>query len=125
MSRLGSDLEREGVTMTAWAPSCDILESNKEYKLCLELPDVKKEDVHITLENGVLSVQGERKEEKEETQGTYHRRELRYGTFLRRFTLPADVDADKVDATAKDGILTVVIPKSTETQSRAKEIAIH
>lgn len=125
MARPSGDGEREGVAMTSWVPACDIVEDEKEYRITLELPEVKKEDVHITLDNGVLSVKGERKQEQEETQGTYHRRELRYGTFLRRFTLPDDVDPEKVDATAREGILTVVIPKSEMKQSNVKEIAIH
>jgi HSP20 family protein len=125
MARQGGDMEREGVAMTAWVPACDIVEDEKEYRISLELPDVRKEDVHITLDNGVLSVQGERRQEQEETRGTYHRRELKYGTFLRRFTLPEDVDAEKVDATARDGVLTVVIPRSEMKQSQAREITIH
>jgi HSP20 family protein len=125
MARPGGDVEREGGAMTAWTPAVDIVETDKEYRLRLELPDVNKEDVHITLENGVLTVQGERKEEREEGQGRFHRRELKYGMFLRRFTLPEDVDPERVDASFKVGILTIAIPKSEEKQAKPKEIAVH
>lgn len=125
MTRPGGEAEREGVALTAWAPACDIVETDKEYRLRVELPDVKKDDVSITLENGALTIQGERKEEKEEERGTFHRRELKYGTFLRRFTLPEDVDAEKVDARFQDGMLAVVIPKSEAKQTQAKQIAVH
>ena len=125
MTRPGGEAEREGVAVTAWAPACDIIETDKEYRLRAELPDVKKEDVRLTLNNGLLTIQGERKEEKEEDRGTFHRRELKYGTFVRRFTLPENVDTDKMEAHFRDGMLTVVIPKSESKQPQAKEITIH
>lgn len=125
MTRTGGEVEREGAALTAWVPASDIIETDKEYRIRLELPDVKKEDVHITLENGVLAVQGERKEEKEEDRGTFHRRELKYGTFLRRFTLPENADTEKVDARFHDGMLVVGIPKSEEKQTQAKQITVH
>jgi HSP20 family protein len=125
MTRPGGESEREGVAVTAWAPACDIVETEKEYRIRLELPDVKKEDVHLTLDHGVLIVQGERKEEKEEEHGTFHRRELKYGTFVRRFTLPENVDTDKMDARFRDGMLAIGVPKSEAKQPQAKEITIH
>lgn len=123
--RLGDAWERDDLAITAWAPSCDIVETDKEYRIRLELPNVKKEDVQITLDQGMLTVQGERKEEKEEESGRFHRRELKYGTFLRRFTLPDEVDSEKVDARFHDGMLTVTVPKSETKQSKAKQITIH
>ena len=75
--------ERELLATTDWAPSCDISETEKEYRVNAELPGVKKGDVHVTLENGVLTIQGERREEKEERGEKMHRRELSYGKFMR------------------------------------------
>lgn len=124
-TRWGGGEERENLAMTQWVPACEISETDKEYRLRLELPDVKKEDVHITLANGMLTVQGERKEEKEEREVKYHRRELRYGTFLARFALPDAIDESKVDASYQDGILTVGIQKAEPQQPQAREITIH
>ncbi len=117
--------DRENLSMTQWTPACDISETDKEYRIRLELPDVKKDDVRITLAQGMLTVQGERKQEKEESEARYHRRELRHGTFLTRFTLPDTIDEEKVDASYQDGILTLVIQKSEPKQQEAKQIAIH
>ena len=79
----------------------------------------------MTLEEGVLTIQGERREEKEEKDAKFHRRELSYGNFLRRFAMPDDADESKADATFKDGVLNVVIGRSKQNASKAKEIAVH
>lgn len=117
--------ERELLATTDWSPSCDISETDTEYRIQAELPKVKKEDVHVTLEDGVLTIQGERREEKEEQGQRFHRRELCYGSFLRRFTVPGDADESKVDASFKDGMLSVVIGKSAKKAGKAKEISVH
>lgn len=117
--------ERELLAMTDWSPSCDISETDTEYRIHAELPNVKKEDVKVTLDDGVLTIQGDRREEKEEKAEKFHRRELSYGHFLRRFTMPDDTDAAKVDATFKDGMLNVVIGKSKAKAPTAKQIAVH
>lgn len=119
------DGEREALAKAEWVPLCEISENDKEYRIRLELPDVNKDDVHVTLENGVLSIQGERKEEKEEKGHRYHRRELSYGSFLRQFTMPGDIDEAKVDASFKEGMLTVTVGRAPAKQAQAKEIAIH
>ena len=121
----GGNGERELLATTDWAPSCDIRESDKEYRVHAELPGIKREDVHVTLESGVLTIQGERREEKEDKGEKFHRRELSYGKFMRQFTMPEDGDESKVDATFKDGILNIVIAKSKTKTSKAKEIAVH
>ena len=116
---------RELLATTDWAPSCDIRESDKEYCIHVELPNVKKPDVHVTLEGGVLTIQGERREEKEEKGIRYHRREMSYGKFMRRFTMPEDADEAKVDAVFKDGMLNVSIGKTKAKVAKSKEIAVH
>jgi HSP20 family protein len=103
----------ENWPMTAWAPLCDIYETDKELVLKLELPEVKKEEVAITLENNVLTLKGERKFEERTDRENYHRVERRYGEFLRSFTIPAFVDASKINAEFKDGVLIVTLPKGT------------
>jgi len=117
--------DREALATMDWSPSCDILETDKEYRVRAELPNVKKENVHVTLEEGILMIQGERREEKEEKESRFHRRELSYGTFMRRFSMPDDADETKIEANFKDGMLNVVIGKSKTKQSKAKEIAVH
>lgn len=119
------DGEKEALAITDWQPSCDISETDKEYRIRAELPNVKKDDVHVTLEAGVLTIQGERKEEKEEKGERYHRREMSYGTFMRRFTMPDDADEGKVDAKFKDGLLEVIISKSKEKIGKTREIEVH
>lgn len=116
--------DRELLAATDWSPSCDIKETDKAYLIHVELPNVKKDDVHVTLEDGILTLQGERREEKEEKDTHYRRRELSYGHFLRRFTMPGNADESKVDATYKDGMLNVTIGKSNATEQKGKEIEI-
>ncbi|MCB9833764.1 MAG: Hsp20/alpha crystallin family protein [Planctomycetes bacterium] len=108
-----------------WCPSCDISETEKEYRIHAELPNVKKEDVHVTVENGILTIKGERREEKEEKDTKFHRRELSYGGFMRRFSLPEDCDEGKVDASFKNGMLNVAIAKAKAKTGKIKEIAIN
>lgn len=117
--------EREGLATSDWVPSCNVSETDTEYRVVAELPDVKKEDVHVTLEEGVLTLSGERKAEKEEKGERYHRREVSYGHFIRRFQLPEDADAEKIDANFGDGMLRVTVPKSPQKESKAREIQVH
>ncbi|MDH4023123.1 MAG: Hsp20/alpha crystallin family protein [Gammaproteobacteria bacterium] len=124
LTRWSGNGEHETLAMTDWAPACDISETDQEYRVHAELPKVKKDDLHVTLENGVLTIHGERREEKEEKGVRFHRRELSYGHFLRRFTMPDDADPSKVDASFKDGVLNVVIGRSKVKPAGAKEIAI-
>jgi HSP20 family protein len=125
LSREGNG-EREALATTDWSPSCDISETDKEYRIRAGLPNVEKDNVQVTLEEGILTIQGERPEEKEEKGVRFHRRELSYGNFLRRFTMPDNADESKVDATFNDGMLSVVIPKTEKPkQTSAKKIAVH
>ena len=110
--------------MTEWAPPVDITEDDKEYLIKTELPEVRKEDVKVTVENGILSISGERKFEKEAKGKKYHRVERAYGNFVRSFGLPDDVDANKVDAKFSDGVLTVHVAKSEAAKPKQVEIKV-
>lgn len=107
-----------------WSPSADISETDKEYLIRAELPAVKKEDVHVTFEDGMISIKGERKQQKEDKNERYHRLESFYGTFERTFSLPDNVDSDAIHCESKDGILTVHIPKTQNVKPKAKQITV-
>ena len=115
---------QEAMTTTQWAPSVDIIEDDKEWLVKADLPEVKKEDVKVTVENGVLTITGERKFEKEEKDKKYHRIERSYGNFFRSFTLPDAADGSKVNAEFKDGVLQVHLPKSEKTKPKAVEVKV-
>lgn len=121
-ARLG-DAKEESITVAEWAPLVDITEDEKEYIIKTELPEVKKEDVKVAVENGLLTIVGERKFEKEENK-KYHRVERAYGRFVRSFIVPDSVDADKVSAEFKDGVLKVHLPKSEKTKPKQIEVKV-
>jgi HSP20 family protein len=112
----------ENWPMRAWTPPTDIYETDKELVLKVELPEVKKEDVEVTLENNVLTLHGERKFEEKTERENYHRVERHYGEFMRSFTLPTFVDANKINAEFKDGVLAVTLPK--HEGARPKQITV-
>ena len=105
-----------------WAPVVDIIEDDAAYVIKAELPEVRKEDVRVQLEDGVLTLSGERKIEREEKARKYHRVERAYGVYSRSFALPEDINPEKIDASYKDGVLTVSVAKSERAQP--KKIAI-
>jgi HSP20 family protein len=107
-----------------WAPAVDIQETDKEYTVKADLPDVKKDDVKVELNAGVLTIEGERKHEKEEKGKKFHRTEREYGQFVRRFALPAEVDSAGVQAEFKDGVLNVRVPKSAMAMPKSIEIKV-
>jgi HSP20 family protein len=115
----------ETMTTSAWAPLVDITEDDKEYVIKAELPEVKKEDVKVTVESGTLSISGERKFEKEEKDKKYHRIERAYGSFVRSFAFPEGTNASKVTAEFKDGMLSVHLPKTEETQQKSIEVKVN
>jgi len=115
---------KEAITVAEWAPFVDITEDDKAYVIKAELPEVKKDEVKVSVENGVLSIAGERKHEKEQKGKKYHRIERSYGSFVRSFTLPDDADAAKVTAAHKDGVLTVTVAKSEHARPRSVEINV-
>jgi HSP20 family protein len=102
----------------------DIQETDKEYVFKAELPEVKKEEVKVTVEEGVLTIRGERKQEKEEKGKKFLRLERSYGSFLRTFTLPPDGDETKVYADFKDGLLYVYVPKLEKPRQKAIEVKV-
>ena len=116
---------QESLTMAEWMPVVDISEDDKEYVITAELPEVKKEDVRVTVENGVLTITGERKFEKEEKNKKWHRVERAYGSFARSFALPDDGDAAKVNAEFKDGILKVHVAKSEAARPKQIEVKVN
>ncbi len=114
----------ERMTLTDWAPLVDVIEDEKEYLVKAELPEVKKDDVKITVQDEVLTVSGERTQEKEEKGKKFHRIERAYGSFSRSFTLPEDADASKIAADFKNGVLTVHLPKSERAKPKSIEVTI-
>ena len=115
---------KEALTVAQWSPLVDITEDEKEYLIKAELPDMKKEDVRLTVENEVLAISGERKPEKEEKGKKYHRTERAYGRFVRSFSLPEDADGSTVSADYKDGVLHVHLTKSQKVKPKAIEIKV-
>lgn len=122
--RRAGEAGNEAMTVTEWVPLVDITEDEKEYLIKTELPEVKKEDVKVAVENGRLSISGERKFEKEEKDKKYHRIERSYGSFLRSFTLPDTASADKVMAEFKEGVLLVHVPKSEKPAAKSVEVKV-
>jgi len=116
--------ENEAMTVADWIPPVDISETAAEYLIKAEIPEVKKEDVKVTLEHGVLTIQGMRRRETEEKGKKYHRVERSYGSFVRSFSLPDFVDDAKVQAVVKDGILTLHLPKSEQAKPKAIEVKV-
>ena len=115
---------QELMTLAQWSPSVDISEDDKEWLIKADLPQVKKEDVKVTVENGVLTVTGERKFEKEEKDKKYHRIERSYGNFFWSFTLPEGAEGGKVSAQFKDGVLEVRLPKNEKAKTTAVEVKV-
>ncbi len=107
-----------------WNPPLDIEETDKEYGVTVDLPDVKKEHIKIELHDGVLTIEGERKLEKDEKGKTYHRIERQYGQFVRRFTVPGVVDPAAIQAEFKNGVLKIRLPKTAATKPQAIDIKV-
>lgn len=116
--------QQEQIAVPEWAPLVDISEDDKEYLIKAELPEVKKEDVKVTAEEGTLSIMGERKLETEEKGKKYHRVERAYGSFGRSFSLPEDASPANVSAEFKDGILTVHLLKTERPKPQQVEVKV-
>jgi HSP20 family protein len=117
-------LEESAGHAPEWRPSADISETDKEYLIRAELPAVKKEDVKVTVENGVITIQGERKQDKEEKTEKYHRVESVRGSFTRSFSLPENVSAEAIRCDSRDGVLTVRIPKAQPSVREPRQIPV-
>ena len=125
LNRMFSDFYGEAFSRSAWVPAVDIYETDEhEVVLKAELPEMKREDISVTFENGVLTLKGERKFEQETKKENYHRVERRHGTFSRSFTLPNTVDASRISAAYKDGILTIRLPQREEAKPKQIDVNI-
>jgi len=130
-NRLGSFFGRaptqkgqESPMLSQWSPAVDIVEDENQFVIKAELPEIKKEEVHVTVDNGVLTISGERKFEKEEKNKRYHRVERSYGSFTRSFSLPEGADPGKVRAEFKDGVLQVYVQKSETARPNNIEVKV-
>lgn len=109
---------------STWLPAVDVAEHDDEYHVKVELPGVSRDDVKITMQGNILTISGEKKQEKETKKSDFHRVERSYGSFQRSFTLPATVQSDRIDATFKDGILNIKVPKAEESKRKAIEVKV-
>ena len=107
-----------------WAPAADVSETDAEYLIKAELPEVRKEDVSITVQDGVLTLSGERKQEKREDSEKVHRVERFYGSFARRFALPENADEQSIRAESRDGVIVIRIPKQPVVEPQPRQIQI-
>jgi len=116
--------EKQALRAFDWAPAVNISETDNAYLIKVDLPEVKKEDVKVTSENGVLAIEGERRQEKRSESEKFHRVESVYGRFQRRFTLPDDAQEEQIEASFKDGALQVAVPKAAAKSPKARQIAV-
>src|SRR6476661_9208986 len=122
-NRMGSS-EPHSLTVADWSPEVGISQDDQGYVLKADLPEMKKDDVRVTVEDGILSVSGERKCEKEDQKRKFHRIERSFGTFRRSFTLPEDADSKKVTAEFHDGVLKVHLPTAPVARSKATQVKV-
>lgn len=116
--REGTNDDNANIEVSDWRPAVDIKEEKDRYIIHADLPGVQAKDIDITMENGILTIKGERSANKEEDHEGYKRVERVYGTFYRRFSLPDTADTDKIEAKSKDGVLDIVVPKHAKVQPR-------
>ncbi len=108
----------------SWMPSVDISETDKSFLIKVEVPGIKRDDVKISIEDNTLTIRGERKEEKKEEGRKYHRMECSYGSFERQFMLPPNINQEKIDASFKDGVLALDLPKKEVEKPKQVEVKI-
>jgi HSP20 family protein len=114
----------DGIFFADWMPPVDVQELEKEYLIKAELPEVKREDVKVEMLDGVLTIEGERKQEKEEKGKRFHKVERSYGKFVRQFALPNEVEPTKIQAEFKDGMLNVHLPKTSVAKPKTIEVKV-
>ena len=124
VNRLFDDRAYGSTESVGWTPPCDIYEDEEAVTLRFELAGVDPKDVDVRFENGVLTVKGERKLEREDKRENYHRIERSYGTFTRSFSLPGSLDPERIKAEARNGVLNVTLPKKAEAKPRAIQVKI-
>lgn len=118
-------LRNFGTRMAEWmAPASDASSDDSAYRITMELPGVEEKDIDLSVHDGMVTVKGEKTAEREEKGGTWFFTERQYGAFSRSFRLPADADGDKVEATLKDGVLRLTIPRRETTDSRGRKVDI-
>ena len=115
---------QEMLAVADWSPSIDISETDAAYLIKAEIPGVKKEDVKVTIQDGMLTIQGERKMEKEEKGKKFHRVERSYGSFVRSFRIPDNANENSVKAEFKDGMLNVTLAKSAKAKAKSVNVAV-
>jgi HSP20 family protein len=120
---LSTETERENLGGASWTPAVNVEETEAAYRIEAELPGLTNDDIHITLEDNVLRLSGERKLDTTVKKENFHRIERPYGSFSRSFSLPQQVDGDKVQAAFSNGVLTVLVPKAEQARSRRIEIS--
>ena len=120
----GGTLEDGSLGSSVWTPAVDVEERDDEYQVKVELPGVNKDDVKITMQDNVLTIRGEKKQEKESKNSNYHRVERSYGSFQRSFTLPTSVKHDKIEASYKEGILTIGLPEAEDAKPKHIEVKV-
>ena len=120
----GRPMTRLEWTEGVWSPSVDVSETKDNVVIKAEMPGMNKDDVNISIQDNVLTLKGEKKQEKEERDANYHRIERSYGSFCRSFTLPTSVKTDKIKASYKDGVLNITLPKTEEVKPKEIPISI-
>ena len=115
---------RDSGLFSGWSPALDVYDDKDSYQVSVELPGMKKEDIDISMQDGVLTVSGERKHERENKEGQTFRSERYFGKFQRSITLPSGVDPTKVTATYKEGVLLIHLPKAEEAKPRQIEVKV-
>lgn len=126
LSEFGAVAPREGgeEVRADFVPRINLTEDEKSYRVAAELPGMTEKDVQIELKDGTLTLRGEKKSQEERTEGRTHYIESSYGTFFRSIPLDVEIDEDNIDASYKNGVLTVVLPKSQRAENRAKKISV-
>ena len=120
----GGAAGNDGLQSREWAPLADVSENDGEYIIKAELPEVRKEDVNVTVQDGVLTLSGERKQEEREENERVHRIERFYGSFARRFALPENADEQGIRAECRDGVIVIRIPKQKQVEQQPRQIQI-
>ncbi|ODS24951.1 heat-shock protein Hsp20 [Candidatus Endobugula sertula] len=114
--------ERRQISTSQWLPSVDIQETDDQFKITADIPGVEPKDINVSMENGMLSIKGERKTEKKDEENGYRRVERSYGSFHRRFGLPETADSDQISAQGKNGVLEITVQKREVSKARKIEV---